>query len=137
MYDSTPDNQCYWFDFEGGYNTVYGEITQPAGLTEALYMYFADSETETRPEDEDILLSARLAVEELNRREGGGFLYLHRARKWDMGQRMYTGRERKRGALEALNRLLTEGDCADSFLYMSHSGNELLRIPGADASMTD
>ncbi len=88
---------------------------------------FADSETETRPEDEDILLSARFAVEELNRREGGGFLYLHRARKWDMGQRMYTGRERKRGALEALNRLLTEGDCADSFLYMSHSGKELLR----------
>ncbi len=46
VYDSTPDNQCYWFDFDGGYNTVYGEITEPGGLTEALYMYFADSETE-------------------------------------------------------------------------------------------
>ena len=86
---------------------------------------FADSETETRAEDEDILLAVRLAVEELNRQQGGGFLYLHRARKWDMGQRAYTGRERKRGALEALNRLLTEGKCDDSFLYMSHSGDEL------------
>ncbi|MBQ6959930.1 MAG: hypothetical protein IJP78_03015 [Clostridia bacterium] len=87
---------------------------------------FADSETETGRSDEDILLAASLAVEELNRQQGGGFLYLHRARKWEMGQRAYTGRERKRGALEALNRLLTEGKCGDSFLYMSHSGEELL-----------
>ena len=88
---------------------------------------FPDSETETRPEDEEIMLSVRLAVEELNRQQGGGFLYLHRARKWDMMQRAYTGRERKRGALEALNRLLTEGACADAFLYMSHTGEALLR----------
>ena len=87
---------------------------------------FADSETETGPEDEDILWAARLAVEELNRQQGGGFLYLHRARKWDLGQRAYTGRERKRGALESLNQLLTEGKCGDSFLYMSHAGDELL-----------
>ncbi len=88
---------------------------------------FADSESETQRSDENILLAVRLAVEELNRQQGGGFLYLHRARKWDMGQRAYTGRERKRGALEALNRLLTEGQCADTFLYMSHTGDELLR----------
>ena len=86
---------------------------------------FADNETETRPEDEDILLTVRLAVEEMNRQQGGGFLYLHRARKWDMGQRAYTGRERKRGALEALNRMITEGECGDTFLYMSHTGEEL------------
>ena len=88
---------------------------------------FADSETEAQPEDEEIMLSARLAVEELNRQQSGGFLYLHRARKWDMMQRAYTGRERKRGALEALNRLLTEGKCDDAFLYMSHTGDTLLR----------
>ncbi|MBR0229630.1 MAG: hypothetical protein IJQ62_14885 [Clostridia bacterium] len=87
---------------------------------------FADSETEAKPEDEDILLAASLAVEEMNRQQGG-FLYLQRARRWDMGQRAYTGRERKRGALESLNLLLTEGKCGDSFLYMSHSGEELKR----------
>lgn len=86
---------------------------------------FADSPAETEAADEDILLAARLAVEELNRQQGGGFFYLHRARRWDMGQRAYTGRERKRGALESLNQLLTEGTCADSFLYMSHGGDEL------------
>ena len=86
---------------------------------------FADSAEETDPADDDILLAARLSIEALNRQQGGGFLYLHRARKWDMGQRKYTGRERKRGALEALNRLITEGACRDSFAYMSVSEKEL------------
>lgn len=86
---------------------------------------FADSAEETAPKDEEILLAARLSIEALNRQQGGGFLYLHRARKWDMGQRAYTGRERKRGALEALNRLIAAGECRDTFLYMSASGKEL------------
>ena len=86
---------------------------------------FADSPEETKAEDEEILSVSRMALEELNRQWGGGFLYLHRARKWDMGQRQFTGRERKRGALEELNRLLTEGTSRDSFLYMSASAEEL------------
>ena len=86
---------------------------------------FSDSAEETNSEDDGILLAARLSVEALNRQQGGGFLYLHRARKWDMGQGQYTGRERKRGALEALNRLIAEGECGDTFLYMSVSGQEL------------
>ena len=86
---------------------------------------FADSAEETNPEDEEILLAARLSVEALNRQRGGGFLYLHRARKWDMGQGQYTGRERKRGALEALNLLIAEGACPDAFLYMSAGEKEL------------
>ncbi|MBR0407340.1 MAG: DUF3131 domain-containing protein [Clostridia bacterium] len=86
---------------------------------------FADNPEETAPEDEEILLAARLSMEALNRQQGGGFLYLHRARKWDMGQRRYTGRERKRGALEALNRLIVDGACRDTFLYMSMDGQAL------------
>lgn len=86
---------------------------------------FADSPEETNPEDDDILLAARLSMEALNRQQGGGFLYLHRARKWDMGQRRYTGRERKRGALEDLNLLIAEGACRNTFLYMSVSETEL------------
>lgn len=77
---------------------------------------FQDSADETRPEDEEIVEAARLSVESLNRVQGGGFYYLHRARKWDMGQRAFTGRERKRGALDNLNRLLTEGTARDAFV---------------------
>ena len=84
---------------------------------------FVDSREETAPEDDEILLAARLSIEALNRQQGGGFLYLHRARKWDMGQRRFTGRERKRGALEALNRLIVEGECRDTFLYSSINEN--------------
>ena len=80
---------------------------------------FADADAETCPGDDEILLAANLSVEALNRRYGGGFYYFHRARAWDPGQGQYTGRERKRGALEALNRLITEGRCRDSFLYSS------------------
>ena len=86
---------------------------------------FADSREETEQADEEILLSACLAVSALNRKEGGGYFYLHRARKWDMGQGCFTGRERKRGALEALNRLIAEGTCRDTFLYMSAGGEYL------------
>lgn len=80
---------------------------------------FPDSDRETNPEDEEILLCCREAVEALNRENGGGFYYLHRARRWDMGQRAFTGRERKRGALENLNQLITDGTCRDAFLYLS------------------
>ena len=88
---------------------------------------FADSAEETNPGDDEILLAARLSVEALNRQQGGGFLYLHRARTWDTGQGQYTGRERKRGALEALNRLIVAGESRDTFVYMSVSEKALYR----------
>lgn len=78
---------------------------------------FADHDAEEAPQDGEIVRAARTAVGELNRRYGGGFYYLHRARTRNGEQ--YTGRERKRGALEALNGLLTEGRCADDFAYAS------------------
>ena len=84
---------------------------------------FKDSASETEPEDGEILFSARLAIEEMNRQRGGGFYYLHRRRKWDMGQRCFTGRERKRGALEMLNQLLTEGKTRDALAYASQDND--------------
>jgi len=80
---------------------------------------FADSAAEHAPEDEEILLAVRESLSALNDRWGGGFYCLHRARQWDPGQGRYTGRERKRGALETLNRLLTEGSAQDAFAYSS------------------
>ena len=86
---------------------------------------FPDSEREKEAADEEILLCVREAVEALNREYGGGFYYFHRARRWDMGQRAFTGRERKRGALECLNQLIVEGKCRDPFLYLSAPESDL------------
>ena len=80
---------------------------------------FADSPQAERPEDAEILAAAAAGVEALNEKTGGGFYYLHRARAWDAGQQCFTGRERKRGALEALNRLLVGEECPDAFVYAS------------------
>lgn len=80
---------------------------------------FADSAAEAQPQDQELLAAASAAVDALNAQYGGGFFYLHRARRWDGGQRRFTGRERKRGALEALNLLLTGRECPDAFDYAS------------------
>ncbi len=80
---------------------------------------FADGPRETEPEDEGILAALRESISALNERFGGGFLCLHRARQWDAQQQRFTGRERKRGALESLNRLLAGREQEDRFLYAS------------------
>ncbi len=80
---------------------------------------FADSKAPEQPQDEDILLAVRLSVEALNEKYGGGFYYLHRLRRWEGAQGCYTGRERKRGALETLNLLIAEGDASDALAYCS------------------
>ncbi|MCR4886333.1 MAG: glycosyltransferase family 2 protein, partial [Clostridiales bacterium] len=80
---------------------------------------FADSLRETEPEDEGVLSALRESISALNERFGGGFLCLHRARQWDAQQQRFTGRERKRGALESLNRLLVGREQEDRFLYAS------------------
>ena len=80
---------------------------------------FADSGKETLPGDEEILMAGQEAIRALNRQGNGRFFYLHRARSWDEGQGKFTGRERKRGALEMLNHLLVDGNTQDHLLYAS------------------
>lgn len=58
------------------------------------------------PEDEAVIAAAREAVNELNRRYGGGFYLFWRDRSPD-GER-WSGHERKRGALIELAKLLSE-----------------------------
>ncbi|MBQ9942815.1 MAG: DUF3131 domain-containing protein [Clostridia bacterium] len=86
---------------------------------------FADSAQHLSAEDEDTCRMAAAAVEEMNRQKNGTFYYLHRQRRWDEKQQLFTGRERKRGALEALNLLLTGAECPDEFFYASHPLNRL------------
>jgi len=80
---------------------------------------FADSPAEKDPQDNEIIQSAAAAIHALSQKKGGGFFYLHRERAWDKGQQRFSGRERKRGALESLNQLLTQGACQDAFCYSS------------------
>ncbi len=75
----------------------------------ALLADLAESDTETAEGDDEILKAASDAIDELNRRRGGGFLLLCRPRTWSKGSRKWMGRERKRGAIEDLVSLLRGG----------------------------
>lgn len=74
---------------------------------------FCDAPTETLPEDGPLLLLARERIENLNmkyRPPGGGSFYLfHRPRSFNAQDAVWMGRERKRGKLADLNRLLRGG----------------------------
>ncbi|MCU0592595.1 MAG: cyclic beta 1-2 glucan synthetase, partial [Desulfobacterales bacterium] len=74
---------------------------------------FRDAIAEALPEDEPLLLQARQSIEELNRKyEHSGsdhFFLFHRPRRWNSGDRIWMGYERKRGKLSDLNKLLRGG----------------------------
>ena len=71
---------------------------------------FADAHEETLPGDAPLLALARERIEALNRKyrsaQSAAFFLFHRPRRWNPGDRMWMGRERKRGKLEDLNALL-------------------------------
>ncbi|HLX24165.1 MAG TPA: glucoamylase family protein, partial [Usitatibacter sp.] len=72
---------------------------------------FQDAREEHMPGDAALLSLARERIEALNEKYGGapGFFLFHRPRRWNGRERAWIGRERKRGKLEDLNRLLREG----------------------------
>ncbi|MCJ7810946.1 MAG: hypothetical protein MUP62_01925, partial [Dehalococcoidia bacterium] len=91
------------------------------GLLFALLTDFRDADSETLPEDEDLVRQATAAIEILNakyERSSDGqmegtrqdsakpFYFLHRKRLWNPSERRWMGWERKRGKLHELNLLL-------------------------------
>lgn len=74
---------------------------------------FRDASAETLPEDEPLLRLAQKRIEDLNDkyREAtrDAFFLFHRPRRWNPGERIWMGYERKRGKLEELNALLRGG----------------------------
>ena len=76
----------------------------------ALLGDFRDAETETTPDDGEILAAARAGIEELNQRHAAGrndrFFLFHRARSWNAKEGLFMGWERKRGKIEEFNLLL-------------------------------
>ncbi len=76
---------------------------------------FGDADCETLPEDESLVDFASQKVGELNRKyplaeEGDTFYLFHRPRCWNPLDEVWMGRERKRGKLTDLNRLLRRRD---------------------------
>ena len=76
----------------------------------ALLGDFLDAETETLPDDAEILEAARAGIEQLNHRHAAWrndrFFLFHRRRTWNAKECLYMGWERKRGKIEEFNRLL-------------------------------
>jgi cellobiose phosphorylase len=74
---------------------------------------FRDAQEETLPEDEVLLRLAQKGIEALNAkyREAArdAFFLFHRPRRWNAGERVWMGYERKRGKLADLNALLRSG----------------------------
>ncbi|MBI5064093.1 MAG: cyclic beta 1-2 glucan synthetase, partial [Desulfatitalea sp.] len=74
---------------------------------------FRDAGEESLPEDEPLLRLARQRIEALNEKypnaEGATFFLFHRPRRWNPGDRVWMGYERKRGKLADLNWLLRGG----------------------------
>lgn len=72
---------------------------------------FADADRQALPEDDAIVRRARERIAEMNRRAGREkYYYLHRPRTLLEPDGRYMGRDRKRGALMDLNRVLLGGE---------------------------
>lgn len=71
---------------------------------------FKDSDTETEPEDDSLVMLAKLRIEALNVKykwsDQDIFYLFHRPRTWNSREQKWMGYERKRGKLAALNALL-------------------------------
>jgi len=79
----------------------------------ALLSDWRDAASERTPGDDGPLARASERIRTLNEaygRDGDRFFLLHRPRLWNSFEGCWMGRERKRGKLEDLNRLLIDGD---------------------------
>jgi len=76
----------------------------------ALLSDLPDADAETLPGDEELIRRATAGIDALNRRYAvdrcDHFLLLHRSREWNDRDRIWMGRERKRGKLADLNATL-------------------------------
>jgi len=82
----------------------------------ALLTDFRDAPTEILPNDQSLLERAQAGVEMLNRKylaeRRDLFFLLHRPRRWNAGEGLWMGYERKRGKLMEFNALLRGGSRA-------------------------
>ncbi|CAN5592842.1 glucoamylase family protein [soil metagenome] len=84
----------------------------------ALLTDWRDAPAESLSEDQPLLERARNGIESLNRKYAAGrndlFFLFHRSRRWNAGEGLWMGHERKRGKLMEFNALL-RGASRDCF----------------------
>jgi cellulose synthase/poly-beta-1,6-N-acetylglucosamine synthase-like glycosyltransferase len=89
----------------------------------ALLSDFQDSRSETKPEDQEILNTAKEVISKLNEKYssayGDKFFVLHRNRLWNDSEGIWMGWERKRGKLEEFNMLLNEPDAKTNYSFIA------------------
>ncbi len=82
---------------------------------------FRDADQENMPEDGPLLGRAQDGIADLNskysRQGTDTFFLFHRARRWNAGEQLWMGYERKRGKLEELNSFL-RGQRGDHFSHI-------------------
>ena len=89
---------------------------------------FADGDSPSDPQDEDIVECVRARIQEMNRRAGREqYYYLHRERRLLKADGRWMGRDRKRGALMDLNRLLLGENGAEEAFQVEGAACEKLR----------
>jgi len=84
----------------------------------ALLTDWRDAPVENLPDDHPLLERARTGIEALNRKYGSSrddlFFLFHRSRRWNPGEGLWMGYERKRGKLMEFNSFL-RGGCPEGF----------------------
>ena len=92
---------------------------------------FTDAATETLPGDEPLLQLAKARIEALKEKYEDGnneiFFLFHRPRRWNQGEKVWMGYERKRGKLEELNDLL-RGEGREKFSCIVGDTTELAQV---------
>lgn len=85
---------------------------QDENLYFSLLTDFTDAPAATMDGDDALLASIRAGIEALNEKHGADrFFLFHRPRRWNARDGAWMGYERKRGKLEAINRLLRGQEC--------------------------
>ncbi len=84
-----------------------------------------DSVTGTLADDEAIVTAAAMAVKALREDSKHPFFYLQRARVYNARDHVYMSRERKRGGVDTILRILESRPIEDQFTYCSCPRSEL------------
>jgi cellobiose phosphorylase len=109
---------------------------QDENLRFGLLTDLLDASTETLPEDDALVALAKQEIEALNAKyasppgsaKGSPFLLFHRPRRFNPGERIWMGYERKRGKLAALNAFLRHGQAQTDFALVVGNTEGLAQI---------
>jgi cellobiose phosphorylase len=109
---------------------------QDGNLRFGLLTDLQDANEETLPADDALVSLAKQEIEALNAKyastpgsaKGGPFFLLHRPRRFNPGEHIWMGYERKRGKLAALNAFLRHGNAQADFALVVGNTAELTQV---------